>query len=116
MRRILTYSRNDIRLIFRDPILYIMLFVPLIFIGLLRIGLPALSEVFPELKSYTMIFLGTFCLIAAMFPAFIYSFIILDEKDQDVITVFRILPISSIEFLTLRLSFITLSSFSAFAT
>jgi fluoroquinolone transport system permease protein len=111
MRRILTYSRNDMKLIFRDPILYIMLFVPLIFIGLLRIALPAISAVFPELKSYTMIFLGTFCLITAMFPAFIYSFVMLDEKDQDVITVFRVLPISSIEFLLVRLSFITLASF-----
>jgi len=77
MRRILTYSRNDMKLIFRDPILYVMIFVPLIFIGLLRIGLPALSEVFPELEPYTKIILETFCLITAMFPAFIYSFFLL---------------------------------------
>ncbi|MFC2080602.1 hypothetical protein ACFLR8_00145 [Bacteroidota bacterium] len=110
MRRIITYSRNDMRLIFRDPILYVMLIVPLIIISLLRYGLPALAEIFPVLESYTLVLLGTFCLIIAMFPAFIYSFIMLDEKDQDVLTVIRVLPISSTEFLAIRLLFISVFS------
>ncbi len=111
MNRILTYSRNDMKLIFRDPILYVMLFVPLVIIGLLRFGLPALAEVFPDMEPYTKVILGTFCLITAMFPAYIYSFIMLDEKDQDVLIVIRVLPISSIEFLVFRLLFISVFSF-----
>lgn len=111
MKRILTYSLNDVRLIFRDPILYIMLIVPLVFIGFLRFGFPALAHEFPELLPYAKVILGTFCLISAMFPAFIYSFIMLDEKDQDVVAVIRVLPISSSEFLLFRLLFISVSSY-----
>ena len=74
--KILRYIQNDMRLIFRDPILYIMLFVPLIFIALLRIGLPALIGIFPAVEPYSRLLLGTFCLVTAVFPAFIYSFII----------------------------------------
>jgi hypothetical protein len=111
MKRILTYSLNDIRLIFRDPILYVMLLVPLVFIGFLRFGFPVLALKFPGLQPYARVLLGTFCLISAMFPAFIYSFIMLDEKDQDVVAVIRVLPVSSLEFIMFRLSFISILSF-----
>jgi hypothetical protein len=99
------------KLIFRDPVLYVLLLVPFIIISLLRFGLPALEAVFPALGPYRIVILATFCLVTAMFPAFIYSFIMLDEKDQDVIAVFRVLPVSSLEFLSFRLLFISVFSF-----
>ncbi len=111
MNRILKQIRYDMKLIFRDPILYVMLFVPWLIICILRFGLPALTVYFPELESYTGVILGTFCIVIAMFPAFIYSFVLLDEKDQDVLTVIRVLPVSTMEFLASRLLFITLLSY-----
>ena len=111
MKPMLRYIRNDMRLIFRDPILYVMLFVPFLIISLLRFGLPPLTGAAPVLEPYTRIILGTFCMVIAMFPAFIYSFVMLDEKDQDVLTVIRVLPISSMEFLSFRLLFITVFSY-----
>ena len=111
MNNFITYSKNDLKLIFRDPILYVMLIVPLIIILLLRFGLPALTVIFPGLEPYNVLILGTLCLVTGMFPAFIYSFIILDEKDQDIVTVLRVLPISPMEFILIRLFFITVLSY-----
>lgn len=101
---------NDLRLIFRDPVLYVMFFVPFIFIALLRFGLPPLIEVLPMLASYKMVILASICLVTAMFPAFIFSFILLDEKDLEVLAVIRVLPISSSMFILYRLVFISLFS------
>lgn len=101
---------NDLRLIFRDPVLYVMFFVPLLFIALLRFGLPPLFESFPVLISYKMVFVASFCLVTAMFPAFIFSFIMLDEKDLEVLAAIRVLPVSPSIFIMYRLLFISLFS------
>ncbi|MCK4855767.1 MAG: hypothetical protein KAT31_15920, partial [Bacteroidales bacterium] len=111
MKSILTYTINDLRLIFRDPVLYVMFFIPLLFILLLRFGLPPLFEVMPVLVSYKMVILASICLVTAMFPAFIFSFIMLDEKDLEVMAAIRVLPVSSSVFILYRLLFISLFSF-----
>jgi len=111
MKSILTYTRNDLRLIFRDPVLYFMFFVPVLFILLLRFALPPLLEVLPVLASYKMVILASICLVTSMFPAFIFSFIMLDEKDLDVLAAIRVLPVSSSGFILHRLLFICLFSF-----
>ena len=95
MKSILLYTRNDLRLIFRDPVLYFMFFVPVLFIILLRFAMPPLFEVLPVLTSYKMVILVSICLVTAMFPAFIFSFIMLDEKDLEVLAVIRVLPVSA---------------------
>ncbi len=110
MKSILTYARNDLRLIFRDPVLYVMFFVPILFICLLRFALPPLFEELPVLASYKMVILASICLVTSMFPAFIFSFIMLDEKDLEVLSVIRVLPVSSNHFILYRLLFICLFS------
>jgi len=111
MKSILTYTRNDLRLIFRDPVLYFMFFVPVLFIILLRFAMPPLFEVLPVLTSYKMVILASICLVTAMFPAFIFSFIMLDEKDLEVLAAIRVLPVSADGFILHRLLFICLFSF-----
>ena len=108
MKGLLAYSKNDLRLIFRDPVLYVMFFVPLLFIALLRFGLPPLFETLPVLLSYKMVFIASICLVTAMFPAFIFSFIMLDEKDLEILAAIRVLPVSPSMFILYRLLFISL--------
>jgi hypothetical protein len=110
MNSILTYSRNDLRQIFRDPVLYVMFLVPFLFIAILRFALPALSELLPVLDTYRMVIVASICLVTSMFPAFIFSFIMLDEKDLDVLSAIRVLPVSSSGFIMYRLVFISLFS------
>jgi fluoroquinolone transport system permease protein len=111
MKSILSYTRNDLRLIFRDPVLYVMFFVPILFIILLRFALPSLIQLLPELESYGMVIVASICLVTAMFPAFIFSFIMLDEKDLQVLSAIRVLPVSANGFILYRLLFICLFSF-----
>lgn len=111
MNNILTYTRNDLRLIFRDPVLYVMFFVPLLFIVLLRYVLPTLMELLPAIATYKMVIVASICLVSAMFPAFIFSFIMLDEKDMEVLAAIRVLPVSSNGFILYRLLFISLFAF-----
>ena len=111
MKNLVKYARNDLKLIFRDPVLYVMFFVPLIFIALLRFGLPPLIQVLPVLDSFRMVILASICLVTTMFPAFIMTFILLDEKDLDVMAALRVLPVSPTMFILYRLLFIFLFSF-----
>jgi fluoroquinolone transport system permease protein len=111
MNRILTYARNDLRLIFRDPVLYVMFFVPVLFILLLRFALPPLIGWLPELASYKLVIVASICLVTAIFPAFIFAFIILDEKDLDVLSAIRVLPVPTSFFRGYRLIFITLFAY-----
>ena len=101
---------NDLRLIFRDPVLYVMFFVPLLLIILLRFGLPPLIQLLPVLAFYKMLILASICLVTSMFPAFIFSFIMLNEKDLEVLAAIRVLPVSSSVFILHRLLFISLFS------
>jgi hypothetical protein len=111
MNNILTYASNDLRLIYRDPVLYVMFFVPVLFIVLLRFALPPLIGLLPVLASYKMVVIASFCLVTAMFPAFIFAFIMLDEKDLDVLSVIRVLPVSTSVFRLYRLLFITVFAY-----
>ena len=111
MKNLVTYTGNDLRQIFRDPVLYVMCSIPFLFIALLRFGLPPLVEVLPVLESYRLVILASICLVTTMFPAFIFAFIILDEKDLDIMSAIRVLPVSSSGFIVYRLLFIFVFSF-----
>ncbi len=96
---------NDIRNIFRDDILKILLFVPMIFILMLRFGLPLLLDYVPVIEAYKFLIIGALCLVTASFPAFIVSFIMLDEKDEGIFIMFRVLPMSDLKFFFYRMGF-----------
>ncbi len=102
---------NDIKNIFRDKTLVFILFVPLLFIAILKYGLPFLNELIPVLEEYNRIIFSFFCLLTAIFPSFIIAMIMMDERDEDVLTVFRITPLSSFAFIVYRLAFIYIFSF-----
>jgi fluoroquinolone transport system permease protein len=102
---------NDLRNIVRDRTVSVLLPVPLIFAAFLRFGVPFLERHAPVAGGYRPVVLALFCMLAAMFPAFMMSFILLDEKDQDLFPVFRVLPISPRRFLLARLSLVAALAF-----
>ncbi len=97
---------NDFRNIFRDQVLTILFVVPFIFIFLLRFGLPPLVNLVPELLDYRFLIISLFCLVTASFPAFIFSFIMLDEKDEGVFIMYKVIPLSSLKFFFYRVAFV----------
>lgn len=102
-----TIWRNDLRNIVRDRTVSVLLVVPLIFLVLLRFGFPQLERHVGPAADYRHLVLAGSCLIAGTFPAFMTSFIMLDEKDEGVLAALRILPVSPARLLTYRLTVVT---------
>lgn len=102
---------NDLRNVLRDRTVSVLLFVPLILAAGLRFGLPAAEQQLPLLVGYRPLVLALFCLLAGSFPAFMTAFIMLDEKDEDLFSVFRVMPIAPRRFLLLRLTLVVALAF-----
>ena len=106
-----TVWRNDLRNILRDRTVGVLLFVPLIFLVLLRFGYPLIERQVPDAHDYRALLLAAFCLIAGTFPAFMTSFIMLDEKDAGLFAALRVVPVSPALLLSYRLVVVAALSF-----
>jgi fluoroquinolone transport system permease protein len=102
-----TIWANDLRNIVRDRTVGVLLVVPVIFLVLLRFGYPLAQRYVPQAGEYAHLVVAGFCLIAGTFPAFMTSFIMLDERDQGVFAALRVLPIALGRLLAYRLSVVT---------
>ena len=109
MNRFIILLTTDVKMIFRDKTLAFMFFVPLIFIFILRMGAPVLIRYFPVTENYVIYGVAFFSSLTSIFPAFIISFIMLDEKDEGLFPVFRILPVEPVVFIIYRTAFIFLA-------
>lgn len=115
MNKLTTLIAGDLKLIFRDRMLSLFLFAPLLLILFVRLFVPYITAVYPLVEDfylYIMMFAG---LQTAILFGFITSFMFLEEKDEHVTEVIRVLPVSSSFFILSRLLFSTLfSSLGAF--
>jgi hypothetical protein len=94
--------KADTKNILRDSSLIMMLFVPFIFVPLVRFGGAAIIKYFPLTGEYVgmcIILLGA---TVAVFPAFVMGFVMMDEKDGGINQVLRILPFSLNRLIGLR--------------
>jgi len=95
----------------RDPILLLMLWLPLFMLLIIRYGLPVLVHQLPLLANYYQEIIAFFALLNAVFPGFILSFIILDEKDLQLIPIIKTTPVSLSGFLWVRIGFLVIYGF-----
>lgn len=107
MKKIATLIFGDLRQIFRDKTLTVFLFAPLILIVFVRLFVPYITEQFPIIQQFHPIIMMFAGIQTAIMFGFIISFIILDEKDENVLQVIRVLPISPFYFVLYRLLFAT---------
>lgn len=94
MQQALNIIKTDIRNILRDYSLLVIIFVPVIIIALLRLGYPILLAEVPAISDYTLLILAMLCMISAIMPGMAISFVILDEKDNQLLPALMILPVS----------------------
>lgn len=107
MGKLLSLFINDGKFIFRNSILIVLAIAPLLIMAFIRYILPFIAKNYlPELIIHYPYIIALFCLMTAIFPAFAISFIMLDEKDEDLFQVLRVMPISFLDFLTYRLTFV----------
>ncbi|HWR27244.1 MAG TPA: hypothetical protein VN377_02280 [Candidatus Thermoplasmatota archaeon] len=102
---------NDIRNIIRDRLLlYSAFLIPLIIIIFTRLVIPWLSEnVVPLEQFYPLLFMLIVITIPLLF-GFVIGFLIMDERDENLLTVLRVMPISRNTYLIYRMMFISLLS------
>jgi fluoroquinolone transport system permease protein len=111
MKRILVLAIGDFKHIFRDKTLLVFLTTPLTLLLFVRLFVPYITGVYPLLKDYHPLVMMFACLQTAIMFGFITSFLILEEKDENVLQAIRVLPISSSFFIAYRLLFATSFSF-----
>lgn len=117
MSKILTLLAGDFKQIFRDSTLTTFLFIPVIVTLFVRFFVPYITEQYAIVADYHAIIMMNAAIQTATMFGFIVSFISLDEKDENVLQVIRVLPISPYYFLTYRLLFAAIiSAFGAFLT
>lgn len=111
MNAAITFISNDLKIIFRDKTLSLMFFIPIILILFCRIVIPYLAGYVPEVKDYYTKIQAGFCVLSGALPAFLTAFLMLDEKDENLIPVLKIMPYSYQRLITFRISFLMLMSF-----
>ncbi len=89
-----TIIQTDIKNILRDRTLIIILFLPVIFIAILRLIPPIYESYFPETIIYRPLILAALCLVSTSMAGFLLAFVMLDEKDQHLFHVFQVMPVS----------------------
>ncbi|MEA2055829.1 MAG: ABC transporter permease [Candidatus Thermoplasmatota archaeon] len=112
---VLRLAVNDFKNIIRDKFLvYAAIALPLMIVVLSQILVqwiaPTLEKTFPIAGNYMMVFM----LFTTMIPlvyGFIVAFLILDERDEHLLTVLRVMPISRNVYLIYRMLFLSLFSF-----
>ena len=107
MKQLMTLIGSDLRRIGRDRTLMGFLFFPVLVYGLARWGIPALTEAYPAIAPYHSMILMVAGMQSSILFGFIVAFLMIDEKDEQVMEVIRILPISPQFFLLYRLLFAT---------
>lgn len=111
MNRFILLSRNDFRMIFRDPMLKGLLFAPLLVILLVIFLLPSINAQFPAFKAYNYIVLMGAGVQAATMFGFITGFIFLEEKDENVFLALKTMPVSGRFFISSRMAITVLIAF-----
>ncbi len=112
---VLRLAINDFKNIIRDKFLvYAAIVLPLMVVVVSRIILhwiaPALKDTIPLAGNYTMIFMLCTTMIPLVY-GFIAAFLILDERDEHLLTVLRVMPISRNSYLVYRMLFLSIFSF-----
>jgi len=112
---ILKLAINDFRNIIRDRFFLFAFFAyPVMLITFSRIMVhliaPRIENMFPLAANFSLLFMFFIILIPFIF-AFIAAFLILDERDEHLLTVLRVMPISRNNYLIYRMFFMSIFSF-----
>jgi len=115
MITVVRLALNDFKNIIRDKLLIsLAILYPVILVMfsqiLVQFIAPNLKGSIPLAGNFTMFFF-LFVTIIPILYGFIASFLILDEKDEHLLTVLRVMPISRNTYLVYRMLFLTFFSF-----
>jgi len=104
-RQMFTTATSDFRLIFRDRSLRIFLLLPFLVVIVIKGVLPHLAGKYEQVIEYVPYVLMAATLQTSTMFGFIYSMVLIDEKDTGVNKVYGILPVSKKGLVIYRLLF-----------
>jgi len=103
---------SDLRNIVRDRLLlYTAFLIPVIIIIFTRLVIPWLSENIMPLQNYYPLLFMLMAITIPMMFGFVTGFLIMDERDENLLTVLRVMPISRSAYLIYRMAFMSVLSF-----
>lgn len=114
MEKLIKVALNDFKLIFRDGSLRFFFIFPVLSIFVVRYGFPYVADSFEVLRGYIPILLMAATMQSSLMFGFIYSMVLIDEKDTKVAKVYGVLPVSNFWFVISRL--VAPFAFSTFGT
>ncbi|WP_317899803.1 hypothetical protein [Aurantibacillus circumpalustris] len=112
MKKIILLTLNDFKHVFRDRMLIIFLFVPVLLICFAKYFIPYITDICPAVRQFHPQIMMMGCIQTSVMFGFITGFIILEEKDENVLQAIRVLPISAGYFILYRFLFASFFSFS----
>lgn len=104
MKRLLFLIRHDLNASFRDPLFKGLMFFPFVCFILVRWVFPVLFETYPVLIDYKEVFVMWACMQSATMFGFIYGFLILEEKEENLLRALRIMPVPTSMLIFIRQS------------
>jgi len=116
MRKYLVLSIGDLKNISRDSILLAAVFAPFLLSTLMRFGIPLLSEILLrelsfDLSQYYNLIMSILILITTMMMGMLSGFLILDERDENILSFYSVTPLSKSGYLFYRVAMPTIISF-----
>ncbi len=103
MKKLIKVAINDFRLVFRDNSLKIFIALPLLILVVIRYAVPYVAGIYNVVQDYTAVILMLATMQSSTAFGFIYSMVLVDEKDTNVAKVYGILPVSKFWFVVFRL-------------
>ena len=103
MKKLIKVAVNDFRLVFRDNSLKIFLVLPLLTLVVIRYAVPYIAGIYEVLQDYILIIIMFATMQGATAFGFVYSMVLVDEKDTQVAKIYGILPVSKFWFVFFRL-------------
>lgn len=109
MNRILHLIRGDLKQITRDPMLAFSLLGPLLLAVALRFGVPFAAEIVrskfgTDISGYYHIIVSFMILLTPLILGMLSGFLILDERDENLINYFAVTPLAKRGYFMYRLS------------
>lgn len=116
MNKILSLLRSDMKNILRDPILAFVILTPFIAALASRWGLPYLTDLLEthlsfDLTAYYVLIASILIMTTPMMFGFVTGFLLLDERDEQILNFIAITPLSKKGYLLYRFTFPLAASF-----
>lgn len=111
MKTYITFISNDLKIIFRDKTMAMIAFLPIILIMVCRFLVPFIATYVTGFEGYYWMILAAFCILSGSTPAFLSAFLMLDEKDENLVPVLKVTPVQYSNLIASRISFLMAFSF-----